>query len=73
MDEQRAFDGIKVLDFTQGIAGPHSTMLLAQHGADVIKIDRLDGDWGRSMGALYGTIAPILSRSTVASAPSRSI
>ena len=24
MDEQRAFDGIKVLDFTQGIAGPHS-------------------------------------------------
>lgn len=54
MDEQRAFDGIKVLDFTQGIAGPHSTMLLAQHGADVIKIDPLDGDWGRSMGALYG-------------------
>ena len=54
MDEQRAFDGIKVLDFTQGIAGPHSTMLLAQHGADVIKIDPLNGDWGRSMGALYG-------------------
>ena len=42
-----ALDGIKVLDFTQGIAGPHSTMLLAQHGADVIKIDPLDGDWGR--------------------------
>jgi crotonobetainyl-CoA:carnitine CoA-transferase CaiB-like acyl-CoA transferase len=54
MDEQRAFSGIKVLDFTQGIAGPHSTMLLAQHGADVIKIDPLGGDWGRSMGALYG-------------------
>ena len=54
MDEHRAFEGIKVLDFTQGIAGPHSTMLLAQHGADVIKIDPLDGDWGRSMGSLYG-------------------
>ena len=54
MDEQRAFAGIKVLDFTQGIAGPHSTMLLAQHGADVIKVDPLGGDWGRSMGALYG-------------------
>ncbi len=54
MDEQRAFSGIKVLDFTQGIAGPHSTMLLAQHGADVIKVDPLGGDWGRSMGALYG-------------------
>ena len=54
MDDQRAFSGIKVLDFTQGIAGPHSTMLLAQHGADVIKVDPPAGDWGRSMGALYG-------------------
>ena len=53
MNDQRAFDGIKVLDFTQGIAGPHSTMLLAQHGADVIKVDPPDGDWGRTMGALY--------------------
>ena len=54
MDDQRAFSGIKVLDFTQGVAGPHSTMLLAQHGADVIKVDPLNGDWGRSMGTLYG-------------------
>ncbi len=54
MADQRAFSGIKVLDFTQGIAGPHSTMLLAQHGADVIKVDPPAGDWGRSMGALYG-------------------
>ena len=54
MDDQRAFSGIKVLDFTQGIAGPHSTMLLAQHGADVLKVEPLHGDWGRGMGALYG-------------------
>ncbi|MDA0341995.1 MAG: CoA transferase [Proteobacteria bacterium] len=54
MEDQRAFSGIKVLDFTQGVAGPHSTMLLAQHGADVIKVDPPNGDWGRSMGALYG-------------------
>ena len=27
-----AFDGITVLDFTQGIAGPHASMLLALHG-----------------------------------------
>ncbi len=54
MDDQRAFSGIEVLDFTQGVAGPHSTMLLAQHGADVIKIDPPAGDWGRTMGALYG-------------------
>ena len=54
MSEQHAFSGIQVLDFTQGIAGPHSTMLLAQHGADVIKVDPLNGDWGRGMGVLYG-------------------
>jgi hypothetical protein len=28
-----AYDGITVLDFTQGIAGPHASMLLALHGA----------------------------------------
>ena len=29
-------------------------MLLAQHGADVLKVEPLHGDWGRGMGALYG-------------------
>ena len=32
--EPRAFDGVNVLDFTQGVAGPHATMLLVQHGAN---------------------------------------
>ena len=39
-----AFDGVTVLDFTQGIAGPHASMLLALHGADVIKIEPPEGD-----------------------------
>ena len=29
-------------------------MLLAQHGAEIFKIDPLEGDWGRTMGDLYG-------------------
>src|ERR1700749_2765883 len=49
-----AFDGITVLDFTQGIAEPHASMLLALHGADVIKIEPLEGDWGRALGDIRG-------------------
>ena len=52
--EPRAFEGVNVLDFTQGVAGPHSTMLLAQHGANVLKIEPPEGDWGRTLGAVYG-------------------
>ncbi len=47
-------EGVRVLDATQGVAGPHSTMLLAQHGAEVTKLEPLDGDWGRTLGRTYG-------------------
>ena len=37
-------DGLKVLDLSWGISGPMTGMLLADHGADVTRIERPQGD-----------------------------
>src|SRR5471030_851723 len=55
MSYDAPFAGLKVVDLSQGIAGPYCAMLLAQHGADVIKVEGIgDGDWARALGARYG-------------------
>ena len=43
-----ALDGVKVLDLSWGIAGPIGGMLLAEHGADVIKVEPPGGSPYRS-------------------------
>ena len=51
MGVKRALDGVQILDCTQILAGPFCTMLLADMGADVIKIEKpAGGDDTRRMG-----------------------
>jgi crotonobetainyl-CoA:carnitine CoA-transferase CaiB-like acyl-CoA transferase len=53
----QALQGIKVLDFSMGVAGPHAGMLCAQHGADVVKVETREGDWCRVLGQQYGDLS----------------
>jgi crotonobetainyl-CoA:carnitine CoA-transferase CaiB-like acyl-CoA transferase len=55
MSYDAPFAGLKVIDLSQGVAGPYCAMLLAQHGADVIKVEPTgEGDWSRTLGKRYG-------------------
>lgn len=46
-------EGIKVLDMTQNVAGPYASMILAEFGADVTKVEPPGGDATRSWGSPF--------------------
>jgi len=54
MSYDRPYEGLKVLDFSQGVAGPYCGSLMALYGADVIKVEPPQGDWARKLGSDYG-------------------
>jgi formyl-CoA transferase/CoA:oxalate CoA-transferase len=47
---RKPLDGIRVLDFSHALAGPFCTLLLADYGAEVYKLEPRSGDMGRGWG-----------------------
>lgn len=50
----QALDDVVVLDLTQHIAGPYATKLMADFGADVIKVEKPGGDIARMLSPFQG-------------------
>jgi len=52
-------EGVKVLDLTSMVSGPMAAMMLADQGADVLKVEPVHGEQLRHMAALHNGVNPV--------------
>ncbi len=50
--KQKALEGLKVVDLTSALSGPFCTMFFGDFGAEVIKIEPVDGEQCRTWGPI---------------------
>ena len=62
-------DGLRILDLSEFICGPYATKLLADFGADVIKVERPGGDPARKLGPFPGGVPQIPATTLVLDRP----
>ena len=53
MSYERPYEGLRVLDVSQGFAGPYAAGLLSLYGASVTKVEPPAGDWIRGIGTSF--------------------
>jgi CoA:oxalate CoA-transferase len=61
----KSFQGLRVLDFSTTIAGPHCSRMLADMGAEVIKIEPPDGETMRNRPPLRNNFSSVFGQLNV--------
>jgi CoA:oxalate CoA-transferase len=64
-DSTKSFQGLRVLDFSTTIAGPHCTRMLADMGAEVVKIEPAEGETMRNRPPLRNNFSSVFGQLNV--------